>query len=254
MIFLVLSFFVTATLYASVGFAGGSTYNALLVLVHTDYRVLPVIALTCNLIVSAGGTYRFARAGHVDLRRIGPWIVTSIPAAWLGGYLHVSETFFVGLLGFSLLLSGLQMLFEKSHDRIAGKPPVLHSLYVAPVLGTVLGLLAGMVGIGGGIFLAPVLHLFRWGPAKKIAATCSVFIFVNSISGLAGQVMKMDDMQILMNTAPYWALFPAVLAGGQIGSYMGAVRLNPEILRILTAVLILYVSGQLLLRWWGLVV
>lgn len=253
MIFLPLSFFATAALYASVGFAGGSTYNALLVLFRTDYRILPAIALICNLIVSAGGTYRFASAGYVDLKRITPWIVTSIPAAWLGGYLPVSEKLFVGLLGFSLLFAGLRMLLQKNHEDKAMESPIVHLPFLAPVMGAVLGFLAGMVGIGGGIFLAPVLHLLRWEHAKKIAATCSVFILVNSIAGLAGQAMKIGDAQILINIAPYWMLFPAVLAGGQIGSYFGAVRLNPQALRIVTAVLVLYVSGQLLLRWWAMV-
>lgn len=253
MIFLALSFFVTAALYASVGFAGGSTYNALLVLAGTDYRVLPAIALVCNLIVAAGGTYRFARAGYVDFRRIAPWIVTSVPAAWLGGYLPVSEKFFVGLLGFSLLFAGLKMLFQKNRDRDHENLPVAQASFVAPVIGAALGFLAGMVGIGGGIFLAPALHLLRWDSAKKIAAACSIFILVNSIAGLAGQAMKIGDAQIIINIAPYWLLFPAVLAGGQIGSYFGAVRLNPQALRIVTAVLVLYVSGKLLLRWWMMV-
>ncbi|MCE7887398.1 MAG: sulfite exporter TauE/SafE family protein [Alphaproteobacteria bacterium PRO2] len=253
MIWLPFSFFVTAILYASVGFAGGSTYNALLVLAETDYRILPTIALLCNLIVACGGTYRFARAGHVEIKRIYPWIITSVPAAWLGGYLKISETMFVGLLGVSLLAAGLRMLFKKTDEITLEKLPVYNWKFFSPVVGIILGLLAGLVGIGGGIFLAPVLHLLRWDNAKKIAATCSVFILVNSIAGLAGQTMKLGDMQLLASIAPYWILFPAVLAGGQIGSYMGAVRLNPDMLRVLTAFLILYVAGRLLLRWHGMV-
>ncbi len=253
MIWLPLSFFITAALYASVGFAGGSTYNALLVLAGTDYRILPTIALFCNLIVACGGTYRFARAGHVEIVRIVPWIVTSVPAAWLGGYLHVSETVFVGLLGLSLLAAGLKMFFKKSDEIVLEKSSAYKWKPLAPLIGMTLGLLAGLVGIGGGIFLAPVLHLLRWDNAKKIAAMCSVFILVNSIAGLAGQAMKLSDTQLLADITPYWILFPAVLIGGQIGSYMGVVRLNPDMLRILTALLILYVSGRLLLRWYGMV-
>lgn len=253
MIWLPLSFFITAALYASVGFAGGSTYNALLVLAGTDYRILPTSALLCNLIVACGGTYRFARAGHVEIVRIAPWIVTSVPAAWLGGYLHVSETMFVGLLGLSLLASGLRMLLKKADELTLEKSSARKGQFLAPVVGAILGLLAGLVGIGGGIFLAPVLHLLRWDNAKKIAATCSVFILVNSVAGLAGQAMKLGDTQLLAEISPYWMLFPAVLIGGQIGSYMGVVRLNPDMLRILTALLILYVSGRLLLRWYGMI-
>ena len=114
MLFLPLSFFVTAILYAAVGFGGGSTYNALLVLAGTDYRTLPIIALLCNLIVVSGGAYCFYRAGHVDIKRVIPWIVTSVPAALLGGYLNISESFFTGLLGFSLLAAGLRMVLIKN--------------------------------------------------------------------------------------------------------------------------------------------
>ncbi len=142
MIWLPLSFFITAALYASVGFAGGSTYNALLVLAGTDYRILPTSALLCNLIVACGGTYRFARAGHVEIVRIAPWIVTSVPAAWLGGYLHVSETMFVGLLGLSLLASGLRMLLKKADELTLEKSSARKGQFLAPVVGAILGLLA----------------------------------------------------------------------------------------------------------------
>lgn len=253
LLLLVPAFFITALLYAAVGFGGGSTYNALLALSGVDYRIMPSIALICNLIVVSGGTYRFARAGHLDFRRIAPWVVLSVPAAWLGGSLHVSEKFFIGLLGLSLLFASLQMLV---HPTVAEKVPFSSSGRSHPVLpffiGAALGLLAGLVGIGGGIFLAPVLYLIRWGKAQAIAGTCSFFILVNSLAGLAGQLMKLDDMNTLGTIEEYWLLFPAVLIGGQIGSYMGALRLNPNALRFLTAVLILYVSVRLIIRWWGM--
>ncbi len=252
MILLLLSFFMTALLYAAVGFGGGSTYNALLVLAETDYRILPSIALLCNLIVVSGGTYRFFRAGHLDIRRIAPWVITSVPAALLGGILSVSETLFIGLLGFSLLAAGAYMLWPNKNKQHQEQSFINQYRFLPPFIGTGLGLLAGLVGIGGGIFLAPVLHLLRWGNAKAIAGTCSIFIFVNSIAGLAGQAMKLGNAEILSNISSYWMLFPAVLIGGQIGSYVGAVRLNPKILHRMTAILILYVAVRLLLRWWGL--
>jgi uncharacterized membrane protein YfcA len=249
MMVLSLSFFITAVLYAAVGFGGGSTYNALLVLAETDYRILPAIALFCNLIVVSGGAYRFFRAGHIDLRRIAPWIITSVPAAWIGGMLNISETLFVGLLGFSLLAAGARMLWPGKSER---KHSINKYRALSPVIGAGLGLLAGLVGIGGGIFLVPVLYLLRWDDAKKIAATCSVFILVNSLAGLAGHMMKFNGTE-LGSITDYWYLFPAVLIGGQIGSYMGVKRLNPDILRLLTAVLILYVSVRLLWRFLGMV-
>lgn len=248
LLFLVPAFFVTALLYASVGFGGGSTYNALLVLAGTDFRILPAIALVCNLVVVSGGTWRFARAGHLHLERITPWLVTSIPAAWIGGRLPVSETLFIGLLGFSLLAAGLRMILPgpgvTERPGSAGRYQL-----IALVGGALLGLLAGMVGIGGGIFLSPLLYLLGRDHPRAIAATCSVFILANSLAGLAGQVMKLEDSSYLGHALAYWPVVPAVLVGGQIGSWMGSRRLNPLILRRLTAVLVLYVAARLVWRW-----
>jgi len=253
MVVLIVSFFITAILYATVGLGGGSTYGALLVLAETDYHILPTIALICNIIVASGGAYRFLRAGHINARLILPLVFTSIPAAWLGGYIHVSESWFSGLLGFSLLVAGGRMLWQRSASQNIFVGTKVQPFLLAPAIGAGLGFLSGIVGIGGGIFLAPVLHLLRWDNAKKIAATCSVFILTNSLAGLSGQVMKLHDTELLDNIGVYGWLFPAVLVGGQIGSYMGAKYLNPNTLRFLTALLILYVSGRLLLRWWGMI-
>ena len=244
-------FALTALLYAMVGFGGGSTYNALLVLSGTDYRILPAIALTCNIIVVAGGTWRFWRAGHVSWRRILPWVGISVPAAWIGGRLPISETVFVGALGGSLLVAGLQLAFERRGVIAPGEawtPPLALSL----AIGAALGLLAGLVGIGGGIFLAPVLYLLRWGTPREIAGTCSVFILVNSIGGLAGQLTKLGDLGAAGLLWDYWLLLPAVLIGGQIGSRLGSARIPPLIVKRLTAVLILYVAARLIWRWFAM--
>ena len=251
---LVSGFFVTAMLYASVGFGGGSTYNALLALADTDYEIMPSLALICNLIVVSGGTYRFMRSGNLDLRRIAPWVMASVPAAWLGGKMDVPENVFTGVLGLSLLLAGLQLLFRFSegHEAHFRDPKAVHPVLPFSV-GAGLGFLAGIVGIGGGIFLAPILYFLRWGNARMIAGTCSFFILVNSLSGLAGQMMKSGDMAFVTRIGEYWMLFPAVLVGGAIGSYMGAIHLDPKILRYLTAFLIVYVALRLLWRWWGMV-
>lgn len=248
MAFLAFLFFVTALLYASVGFGGGSTYNALLVLHGTDYRVLPAIALVCNIIVVAGGVWRFGRAGHIDIKRILPFIISSIPLAWLGGRLPVSEMVFVGLLGAALLIAGIQLLFTPQTQ-----PALKQSLPSAPAAGLffggALGFLAGVVGIGGGIFLAPVLYLMRWGTPRQIAGTCSFFILVNSASGLAGQLSKLSDAQMIGDAFAYWLVLPAVFLGGQIGSRLGAMQIPEIFIKRLTAVLMVYVSIRLLLRW-----
>ena len=127
-----------------------------------------------------------------------------------------------------------------------------HRLLAAGIGGAI-GLLSGLVGIGGGIFLAPLLYLMRWGHARQIAAASSLFILVNSLSGLAGQLMKLQDLALLSLAAPYWPLPIAVLIGGQAGSWLAGHKLDPAIIRRLTALLILYVAARLLWRWVGLI-
>ncbi|MEX6634306.1 sulfite exporter TauE/SafE family protein [Hyphococcus lacteus] len=244
-------FFITAALYASVGFGGGSTYNALLVLYGVDYRVLPTIALVCNILVVAGGSWRFASAGHLNFKKLLPFVATSIPLAWLGGRIPISETIFIGALGFSLLAAGLHLSFGQKNSPIEATKP--SSPYIGALVGGSIGFLSGLVGIGGGIFLAPVLYFLRWGRPKEIAGACSLFILVNSISGLTGQVTKLNDLGTLTLVSQYWALFPAVLIGGQIGSRFANYRLKNATIKHLTAILILYVSIRLILRWVNLV-
>jgi uncharacterized protein len=240
------AFFATALLYASVGFAGGSTYTALLVLAGTSIAILPVVSLVCNLIVAGGGTWRFAKADLVPWARLWPLLAVSVPAAFVGGALPVSKPVFVALLGGSLLLAGLVLLFQReavdAGERHAG------FRLLGPAIAAPLGLLSGIVGIGGGIFLAPVLHLIAWDRAKRVAASASVFILVNSLAGLGGQLTKLTDPAALAQVAVYWPLALAVLVGGQIGSRVGVQVIAPSILRRVTALLILFVAGQLLWR------
>lgn len=244
-------FALTALLYASVGFGGGSTYNALLVLADTDYRLLPAIALLCNLIVVTGGTIRFARAGQVPWRALWPILALSAPCAWAGGRLPVDKPLFIALLGSALLLAGIVMLVQRERgDAIASGHPRLP--WVGAPIGMAVGFFSGIVGIGGGIFLAPVLHLLRWASARQIAASASVFILVNSLAGLAGQLMKQDAAATPEAISAYWPLFLAVFAGGQIGSHIGARLLPQKVIRYGTAALIVYVAAQLLWqRFWG---
>ena len=242
MIALAAAFLVTALIYAIAGFGGGSTYTALLVLAGTDFRAVPILSLACNIIVVSAGTWQFARAGHLDWRRVWPLFVTSVPAAWLGGRLVVEKEMFVGLLAGSLLLAGLTMLWQPYWKREI--EPALGPRWVEPVAGGSLGLLAGIVGIGGGIFLAPLLFLLRWDTPRRIAATCAAFILVNSIAGLAGQASKG-----LAATGAVFGehalLFPAVLLGGLVGAGLGSRRIEPKWVRVVTALLILYVAGRL---------
>lgn len=248
-----IGFFVTAILYAAVGFGGGSTYNALLVLNGTDYRILPSLALACNILVVSGGVIRFWMGGHVALKRLAPFLIASVPAALIGGRIPISEVVFVGLLGAALLASGLRLAIQPAPDTnvtpAESGPPLALSL----LMGGGIGLLSGLVGIGGGIFLAPMLYFTRWGTPRQIAAACSVFILANSLSGLIGQFAKLSDTSLLSLATPYWPLLLCVFVGGQLGSWLATERLSPRLIKQLTAILILYVAIRLLLRWSHLV-
>ncbi|MGJ8564284.1 MAG: sulfite exporter TauE/SafE family protein [Alphaproteobacteria bacterium] len=245
-------FFLTALLYASVGFGGGSTYTALLVISGIDYRLVPVLALTCNILVVSSNVWRYRRVGLVDIKKIWPMIIVSVPAAWLGGRLHISETLFIGLLWAALLFAGTRLLLNRQTPDIAATSKK-RAVWLSPLIGGGIGFYAGLVGIGGGIFLAPVLHFMRWGSAKHIAAACSLFILVNSISGIWGQMIKLGDLSIIDQTLAYWPMLPAVIIGGLIGNHIGITRLSDALLKRLTGGLIVFVALRLVWRWAHLV-
>lgn len=249
MAFLTSVFFLTALAYAMVGFGGGSTYNALLILGGVDYRLVPIIALSCNIIVVSGGVFHFARQGHIGLRRAAPWLISSIPAAFLGGLIPVPEHIFILLLGLCLLAAGGRILWRSLCMPDDGASDIVargHHAALPLFAGAGLGLVAGITGIGGGIFLAPILYLLRWDGARAIAGLCALFILVNSLAGLAGQLVKAHDLAILPALWPYLPLGLAVAVGGQIGSWLGASRLRLFWIERLTGVLILYVALRLL--------
>ncbi len=250
---LAILFFLTAGLYASVGFGGGSTYIALLALSDIDYRVLPIIALLCNIIVVIGGTIRFQARQLIAWQRIWPILLLSVPAAWMGGNIAIDRDSFLILLGFSLAVAGLLLLIEPwFRSRMSAQELIWpRQFWFAPVIGGAIGFLSGMVGIGGGIFLAPLLFLTNWADSRRIAATASVFILVNSASGLVGQLMKSQEEQGMAVLLPYWPLFLAVLAGGQIGSVLASKALPELWIRRLTALLILYVAIRILSQQFG---
>jgi uncharacterized membrane protein YfcA len=242
MTFLVAAFFLTALLYASVGFGGGSTYIALLVLAGVSAQLVPVVAPLCNIVVVTGGTIRFARAGLVPWRRVLPLVIVSAPLAYLGGLTPIKQATFIALLGASLFVAGLLLLFQRSRASANVRQT---TTVTDAALGGVVGYLSGLVGIGGGIFLSPLQHLLRWATPRQIAATASVFILVNSLAGLAGQLTKLGSAG-LASLTDFWPLFVAVLVGGQIGSHAGIRLFSEPAVRRATGVLILYVSGQLL--------
>ncbi len=240
---LALAFLVTAILYASVGFGGGSTYAALLAVSGLDYRLLPLISLSSNIVVVAGSSIRFARAGLTPWRKALVIVALAAPVSFLGGLVPIGREAFLTLLGASLVLTSLTMLIPIAEGR-SGEP-TRYARWI-PFIAPPLGFLAGLVGIGGGIFLAPLLHLARWQGARAIAATASLFILVNSFFGLTGQLTKHGPDMFGQALGVALPLLIAVVIGGQVGSLM-AVRLLPtQWIRWLTAALVLVVGVRLL--------
>lgn len=257
---LILLFLCIAAVYASAGFGGGSSYLAALALLGFSAATMRPLALLCNVVVVLGNTWVFHQNHLIDWRRSLPLLFASVPMAFLGGYLPVREREFLLLLGGSLVVAALLLFFQNSRPPQTQTPenqsfkPQPTSLPInqstnqparQALVGGGIGLLSGMVGIGGGIFLAPVLHLWRWAAPKTIAATASLFILVNSLAGLAGQFAQ-KQAQIDWSLAG--PLMGAVLVGGQIGSSLTAVKLPQHIVRITTAVLTLYAGGHLIIN------
>lgn len=240
---LALAFLVTALLYASVGFGGGSTYSALLALWGLDYRLLPLISLACNIVVVTGGSIRFARAGLTPWRKTLVIVALGAPASFAGGLTPIKEATFLALLGASLVLTSLTMLIPVRENKDGAPSQFARWM---PLAAAPLGYFAGLVGIGGGIFLAPLLHLARWHEARGIAATAGLFILVNSLFGLAGQLLKNGPGLFGTALGAALPLLIAVVIGGQIGSLMAARLLPPQWIRWLTALLVLVVGVRLL--------
>ena len=239
MIILSILFFVTAILYASVGFGGGSTYLALLLLWGVPYFIFPIIALSCNIIVVSGNCFNYIKAGNFNPRLLYPYLIGSIPLAYIGGSTPIEKQLFEILLFVVLLLAGVLLLinFKSYDDKEDSYKDV--PIYLSIFIGGILGFISGVVGIGGGIFLSPILFLIRAGKPKNIATAASLFILINSISGIVGQLTK---SAVLMEIQNYWYLLVAVLIGGQIGNFLNLKIFPVRILALLTAILVIFVS------------
>jgi len=245
MIILPILFFITAILYSSVGFGGGSTYLALLLIWDIPYYIFPVIALMCNIIVVSGNSFNYIRAGNHNFNLLLPFLIGSIPFAFLGGALKIDKDFFEILLFFVLSIAGILLLINnKSYENenlIIKKINFIYSL----IIGSILGLVSGIVGIGGGIFLSPILFLLKAEKPRIISTTASLFILINSISGILGQFTKDKTFDELIN---YWPLFLSVLIGGLIGNYLNLKIFSNRILTILTSLLVIFVSVRIGIR------
>ena len=211
MIILSFLFLLTATLYSSVGFGGGSTYLALLLIWDIPYLIFPVIALFCNIIVVSGNCINYIKAGNINFKILTPFLMSSVPLAFIGGSLSIDKQVFEILLFTILTLAGVLLLLKfQSFDQkieVYKKIPIIVSL----LIGASIGFVSGVVGIGGGIFLSPILLLIKADSAKNIATAASLFILINSLSGLAGQFTKASTINGIYD---YWPLFVFVLIGG----------------------------------------
>ena len=239
MIILSILFFVTAILYASVGFGGGSTYLALMLIWDIPYYIFPVIALICNIFVVSGNSFNYIKAGNLNLKLLLPYLTGSIPLAFIGGSLQIDKNLFEIFLFIVLAIAGTLLLINfKSYDDNESSYrdiPILISI----LIGGILGFVSGVVGIGGGIFLSPILFLIKAAKPKHIVTAASLFIFINSISGVIGQLTKNI---VLSDISNYWYLFLVVIIGGHIGNYLNLKIFPTRFLALITSVLVLFVA------------
>ncbi len=242
---IVFLFFIVAVLYSSVGFGGGSSYLAILALTGIVFTQIRATSLLCNIVVVLGNVFLFHQQKEINWKKVFPLILFSIPFAYLGGFLKISQQFFFILLGFTLLFAAITMWVSKKLIS-SDKKPINIKLTKNASFGGLIGFISGMIGIGGGIFLAPLLHLTNWDTPKKIAATASVFILVNSIAGLVGQYSK-PDFVIDWNLTSI--LLVTVFVGGQIGNRMSNNYFTPIQLKKATAILIAFVSIRILIKY-----
>jgi len=239
MALLAILFFVTAVLYSSVGFGGGSTYLALLLIWNMPYLVFPVIALFCNIIVVSGNCFNYIRSGNLNIKLLVPYLIGSIPLAYIGGSLPIEKSLFEILLFLVLSVAGIFLLmnFKSYDDKTESYKKI--STIISVIIGGILGFVSGVVGIGGGIFLSPILFLIRAGKPKHIVTTASLFILINSISGIFGQLTKNSVFDEVTN---YWYLFLAVLVGGQVGNFLNLKIFPTRTLSLVTAILVIFVA------------
>ena len=225
--------FIIAVLYSAVGHAGASGYIAVMSLLSLAPAVIKPSALALNILVASIGTWQFMRAGYFSWRLFWPFAVLAVPLAFVGGYVALPDDGFKVLVGLVLLFSAVRLLFDAKREIPITAPPLLAAL----ASGAVIGLLAGLTGTGGGIFLTPLLLFMGWASSKPAAAVSALFILLNSVAGLLG---VMTSAPAFPAALPYWAV--AVVVGGLIGAEYGSRRLGNSTIRKLLAV-VLVIAG-----------
>jgi len=234
---------VIATLYSSVGFGGGSSYLAFLTLFLVSFFTIRSLALVCNLVVVSGSTYLYFKHGHSRFKDFLPFIVTSVPMAFLGATFRLKEEVFFIILGAALIISSIFLIWQTAGIKLT-EPTKTYPKYLSYLIGGSIGLLSGLVGIGGGIFLAPVLNHINWDSSVKIAALASFFILVNSISGLSGLILAGTLELPWIETL---VLGITVLIGGQLGVRLSLKKFSAKGIKRITAILVFVVGARVLL-------
>ncbi len=237
--YIAILFFFIALIYSSVGFGGGSSYLAILSLFEVPFTHVRAIALICNITVVSGNVFNYQKKEIIDWKQFIPFMLSSIPFAFFGGYWRIERQVFFIMLGVSLLLASILLLWQSRGIKSA--PSRISHPLINFLLGGFIGFLSGVVGIGGGVFLSPILHLMNWDTPIKIAALSSVFILFNSIAGLAGQWMHP------LFSLPLYELITLVMAvalGSAIGRHISFHHFTPKMIRRVTGVLV----GVLALR------
>jgi hypothetical protein len=238
MILLPILVFLVAILYSSVGFGGATSYLAMMSLFEVSPALASTIALCLNILVASIAFGNYSLSGHLKISLLWPFLITSVPAAFLGGVLRINLSVYQFLLHLVLFFVALRILFFPKPDVRADHPPQPPKLGVALIFGILLGLVSGIVGIGGGVFLSPLIILAGWGSAKQAAASSAAFIVLNSISGLAGRISSGTFMFDSLG----WVLLPVGVVGGLIGGYFGSRHLvGKNLQRFLASILLIVV-------------
>ena len=237
-------FFLVAALYASVGHGGASGYLALFALFGIATPSVAPIVLVLNIIAATTGFINYYRAGHFQWKLLLPFVVGSIPAAFIGGYIALSATIFAFILGVALLLAAARIFFLGTITEKSIRDASSTLWFAGLPIGIVLGLISGMIGIGGGVFLSPILLFLRWADAKKTAAVSGAFIVLNSLSGLSGHISRGN---FSLEHSTYF--FIVVFLGALVGSRYSTRRISSKHLQWLLAVVMVFAGIKLLSKF-----
>lgn len=238
-IFLTFLIFAAAVLYSSVGHAGASGYLAAMALYGVAPATMKPTALILNIIVASIATVKFYRAGAFDWRTFLSFGLPAIPFAFVGGTIHLPTEIYKPVVGAVLLFAAARFFFETKN--VTAEEIKQFPLWLAIILGIFIGLLSGLTGVGGGIFLSPLLIFSHWAETKKASGISAMFIFFNSVAGLLGQI---STIPTLPPQIPYWAV--AVVVGGLIGSELGSRRLGSPVIRRLLAIVLIVAGVKML--------